>query len=586
VIHQQRKRKVLDIEDSIVTITTNKRRRQALCSNHSSDLTKKRIGTRQETEIDFFAQLVLMSMRSKSMVTISVNQGQLLLNSYSSMLPSVIASNILPRNSRIFQVAATGKVQDLLALLSDGKGSLHDRDAYGWPLLHHALPNPEMCKFLISKGMDVDELVFMPGNDEPNFERQRTPLQRAQDASLAQSFQFLLEAGADPTLSTIEWTSPLYLVSYGQEPLNHIMLRHIFTTSAHFDLSACRSQDGNSAFLVACEPYPPVNPKELIEKLAYLLDKGCNIKDRSRNGSNCLQVIFSCPWLHISGVENWIEVLIFLVRRGADVRARNNLGWSVSDMAYAPVCDQSACYNRSTSRRYGSYRGDMWDVVLVACGYSLGEFRASWPRKVTLDFEYSREHFEKLWHGREALCPYWYNRDEEWPPVKNPKCNAASSPPSSKICLCFPWRTSPETLDGDFCNARHAEPEELSDSDDSDSPGAAEEDLSDPRVATERGYLSEDDGVEKLLPWPHTSSDTGTSSGAMELDIESIMDHTTGSVAEGFSGSMSGTCSPLVEENLSTLLGERSGELAPFRRLFRQFSEEYPKESSEECSIM
>ena len=61
----------------------------------------------------------------------------------------------------------------------------------------------------------------------------------------------------------------------------------------------------------------------------------------------------------------------------------------------------------------GSWRGDLFDVVLQSCGYNIYEFRKEYPRTGLYTNEYSRRDFEILWEGIEHLCPYW--DDTDWP---------------------------------------------------------------------------------------------------------------------------------------------------------------------------
>ena len=70
------------------------------------------------------------------MLTVSVDQGQLLFDSFTSLLPQIIVNNILPRGSLVFQLASSGSVQDLVALVAQGKASIHDHDTDGKSLLH------------------------------------------------------------------------------------------------------------------------------------------------------------------------------------------------------------------------------------------------------------------------------------------------------------------------------------------------------------------------------------------------------------------------------------------------------------------
>lgn len=70
------------------------------------------------------------------MLRLSVNQGQPLFDSFTSILPCAMVCNILPENSLVFDTARSGSVQDLLKLFEGGLANLHDHDTDGWSLLH------------------------------------------------------------------------------------------------------------------------------------------------------------------------------------------------------------------------------------------------------------------------------------------------------------------------------------------------------------------------------------------------------------------------------------------------------------------
>jgi hypothetical protein len=128
-LSQERKRRTIDTDDGTLSITTIRRRRKL--STLSLDPCKHdRHGK------EFLADLTYKSKTKKKMLTLSVNQGQLLLDRFTSMLPRVVVSNILPNDSLVFEVAYDGSVGDLRRLLVEGKASLHDRDQDGWSLLH------------------------------------------------------------------------------------------------------------------------------------------------------------------------------------------------------------------------------------------------------------------------------------------------------------------------------------------------------------------------------------------------------------------------------------------------------------------
>lgn len=129
LISQERKQKTIETGDGVLTVTAAKRRRK-LPSKIEREQGKR------ETRRDFLAKLIYTSKSTKKMLVLSVNQGQLLFNSFTSMLPCAMVCNILPRNSLVFDTAQSGSVQDLLKLFEGGEANIHDHDTYGWSLLH------------------------------------------------------------------------------------------------------------------------------------------------------------------------------------------------------------------------------------------------------------------------------------------------------------------------------------------------------------------------------------------------------------------------------------------------------------------
>lgn len=83
----------------------------------------------------------------------------------------------------------------------------------------------------------------------------------------------------------------------------------------------------------------------------------------------------------------------------------------------------------------GSYSGDLWDVALDTCGYSISNFRKGSPRKAFYTAKYSRRDFEKLWEGREDRCPYW--DDEEWHSPEDHGHKTDQGDQQGVICLCY-----------------------------------------------------------------------------------------------------------------------------------------------------
>ncbi|SCV51775.1 uncharacterized protein FFB14_12200 [Fusarium fujikuroi] len=149
-ILQQRKRKEMDTGDNILTVTTAKRRRKLLPLLQNTP----------ESEAcawGFLGNLNVKSKTKKKMITVSVNR----------------VSQILPNDSHVFQVASQGSVQDLMRLIVENKASLHDHDENGWSLLHHAVGNLPVLRFLIEEGLDVDEVAQ---ENNKNHTRQTNPL--------------------------------------------------------------------------------------------------------------------------------------------------------------------------------------------------------------------------------------------------------------------------------------------------------------------------------------------------------------------------------------------------------------------------
>lgn len=134
VLHQEQKRKVIDIGDGVVALTTTKRRWKD--TRHCDRATNNQKIHRRE----FTAKLVFKSKGTPTMLTLSVNQGQFLFDSFTTMLPEVTVNSILPRDSLVFQLASNGSIQQLMALVAEGKASLYDHDTDGKSLLHVSDP--------------------------------------------------------------------------------------------------------------------------------------------------------------------------------------------------------------------------------------------------------------------------------------------------------------------------------------------------------------------------------------------------------------------------------------------------------------
>ncbi len=136
---------------------------------------------------------------------------------------------------------------------------------------------------------------------------------------------------------------------------------------------------------------------------SLLLDRGASISDLDSEGRSCLHLCLQCAG-GINRFEQEPEGLIYLVAEGANIWARDHAGRSVSHVVYSRAVQFGSS---DADRRLGSYRRDLWDLVLAANGYDVSKVRGDirrvgWhPTK-----RYTRTDFRRLWAGREHLCPY------------------------------------------------------------------------------------------------------------------------------------------------------------------------------------
>ncbi|KAH8738057.1 hypothetical protein BGZ61DRAFT_583072 [Ilyonectria robusta] len=503
IIEQTRKRKEIDLSNGVLSISTVKRRRRYLGNRNNNDDNK---GSK-----DFVAKLVFKPNNAHAMIAVSVNQGQVLFDSFISMAPRVSAINILPKDSLVFQLAAGGKVQDLMALVAEGKASLRDHDTEGWSLLHHAIRHPTMCKFLIQNGLDVDEIAFKTWNGRA---LEFTPLHFLNDI-LHETGRVLLEAGADPTILVRGNPSAVNKFAELQDFSPESILRQIFTLCHYFEITSPVDHMETTPFLMACSPPSRMSgsfdPQQHIQNLAFMLDRGCSINATDKYELTCLHSFFLYQDAWDLG-HDWKEVLIYLIRRGADVHAVSAEGWSVSAMAYGEACKK----NCPIRKDFGSYFGDLWDVLLDTCGYEIIEFRKSYPRKAQYVEIYSRQDFELLWEGREHRCPYW--DDEIWPDIEHDVEKGNQNNPKAKD-MCARWHHYEEPIDDgsttDGCSGSPDGAQEYGSDDDIQALSAAEVDSGSTSSNGEMSYAfgyANDHDIQAL---PVSGSDSTSSNGEL-----------------------------------------------------------------------
>ncbi|KAF7503129.1 hypothetical protein GJ744_004271 [Endocarpon pusillum] len=341
---------------------------------------------------------------------------------FSSLYPSILVGRIRPDDSPIFSFVHDGNMDGLLSLLSQGKASLRDCNSFGTPLLHYATRQPEMCKFLIENGADVDEYAPFPSQYTPFLSHEDGVLELVSGPPLAfqwwryaeggsKSYEcqrLLLNAGADPEANTGSANSTFglqFVIDTGTIESLQLILD---LGTSFIDLER-KDEWGDTPLLrlammsdVECKP----------AKYDLLLTRGADIKARNNKGKNCLHILMESVFDCESSDEQ--EALVLLIRKGADVNAVDNFGDSIAKTAYS----HEGVYDHLNTYDLGMYRGDLWDAVLSDCGYDIAEMRKGFPRRPRYSCDYTREGFERLWRGREEFCPY-YDDPSEWDPEKD-----------------------------------------------------------------------------------------------------------------------------------------------------------------------
>ncbi|KAK4184267.1 hypothetical protein QBC35DRAFT_441782 [Podospora australis] len=335
-------------------------------------------------------------------------------------VPTLSVFNILPDSAPVFTVVQHGRLDEFQAMLRLGQASLRDQDQHGRSLLFYASKEPDICRFLLQHGADVDHVSppvdFAKGgvttalDQFPNVEEASSPVLH----KLLECRKLLLGAGCDPL-----WVN-------GSEEVNN-SASYTFSSNAmrimfdHSDgqihaetkiynaygtlttplLAYCGAGVGDSGFSV--------------DGVSLLLSRGSNISARDDRGRTCLHLCLQnirfgrerpprCTYYMLTHLQEVKNTLAYLVQHGADVHAIDNWGKMASETAYAP-------YQGTVDRRFGpgqGVRGDIWDLVLADCGFDIPDFRTEeWQWKPSFNCVYTKEVFKALWQGREHLCPYY-----------------------------------------------------------------------------------------------------------------------------------------------------------------------------------
>ncbi|KAK4209206.1 hypothetical protein QBC37DRAFT_55942 [Rhypophila decipiens] len=295
-------------------------------------------------------------------------------------IPRFSVHNILPRTSRIFQIVSEGQLAELQRMLWSREAFLWDQDEDGRSLLFYGNEQPEMCRFLLEHGADVDHVA--PVRDAVPEELERfvsaiTALRNDHEIGrerlepILECRKLLLQAGCDP--------------SWKEDPFDDYDTNPLAEMFRHGVLDAMRICFDYSGGLLSPEVvieilygYTPLlsyccggsgNQGPTIEGFTLLLNRGADISTRDSQGNSCLHLclenVNSDAAFWPSGAETagqYLErvrlSLGYLIQHGAEVHAINNDGLSVSDISYED-----------------NVRGHLWDVVLADCGLDVTKFR-------------------------------------------------------------------------------------------------------------------------------------------------------------------------------------------------------------------
>ena len=139
------------------------------------------------------------------------------------------------------------------------------------------------------------------------------------------------------------------------------------------------------------------------ESFDLLFQYGATVDSRDELGRTCLHHCLSSTWMwaRLFSPDDWIDIkrdgIIYLIERGADMFAVDASGESVSGIA---------CLGNSIE--LGNVKEHVWDCVLAHFGHPLLEPSRGHARVVDCGDSYRKLDFERLWKGKEDLCPYYH----------------------------------------------------------------------------------------------------------------------------------------------------------------------------------
>ncbi|KAM5350106.1 hypothetical protein ACJ41O_006611 [Fusarium nematophilum] len=192
-IQQTRTLDQKDVDAGKLNLVVSKRKRLA------ADDTEDNPG-RRRTDYSISLTFLPGNAQKRRMVVASLSQHQMEFQGITS-ISTLMVNRVLPAGSRVFEVVKAGGLKELERMFREGEASPRDHDEFGASLLMYATQQPDVCKFLISLGLDVDhvasargarccmlvfELCLQDPGDKDTFLRE------------FYAIKFLLDNGADP----------------------------------------------------------------------------------------------------------------------------------------------------------------------------------------------------------------------------------------------------------------------------------------------------------------------------------------------------------------------------------------------------
>ncbi|KAI6748263.1 hypothetical protein HG531_008805 [Fusarium graminearum] len=403
ILDQERTHKQADIGLGQMSLMIHKRKR-TLSTEDERDTTGMAKG--HLTDYNMSLTFLPNGSRNHHMLMATITQREILAGSIASV-SQLQVNRVLPSNSPVFKLVKQGKIEELCQLFQSGKASLRDHDEAGSSLLFYSLEQPEMCKFLLEEGLDVDHVAYEKGAlftpEVYGWNDTVIPDQHLKRINACR--KLLLNAGADPTYKdpnnegSKSFLDTVRALPDRVDTIDFAWNSGLVTPFASF--RDWTNYEGMSTFLNACTHF-----KISVDILKHLVAMGANVYDRSSKGETCLHLLVNHTPPETEIIAR-LECLAYLLQQGADPYARDNEGNTPSSIAY------SMMGHRDT---IDGTLGDVWDAALHTSGFDLSHFRKTFRRRPRYDYSfYTRQMFEELWRGREDQCPYW--DDEPWPPL-------------------------------------------------------------------------------------------------------------------------------------------------------------------------